>query len=172
MGKDKTNNSVFIAGRMCSGNIRVERLSGTADIIPVRGNGFLKNESVIISGRFKSENVGNRLCLFIVPDAVEYTKDNQQANEIKLKGRICKKPTFRTTPQGRWICDLLVAVDGDDGDVDFVPCVAWGKNAVTASLHTVGTAVDICGRIQSREYLKNGEIKTAYEVSINKIGTL
>ena len=95
-------------------------------------------------------------------------------NIIEITGFICKEPTYRTTPFNREICDCLIAVNRAYNKSDYLPCIAWGRNAKFVSELPVGTKVSIVGRIQSREYqkhLESGDIlnKVAYEVSINKI---
>ena len=72
------------------------------------------------------------------------------------------------------ICDVLIAVNRAYNKSDYLPCIAWGRNAKYVSELAVGSKVSIVGRIQSREYQKHtesGEVlnKTAYEVSINKV---
>jgi len=57
---------------------------------------------------------------------------------------------------------------------DYIPCIAWGRNARFASNLKVGQNVKIWGRIQSREYQKRIDedtsiTKIAYEVSVSKI---
>lgn len=95
-------------------------------------------------------------------------------NIIELTGFICKAPVYRTTPFNREICDILVAVNRAYNKSDYIPAIAWGRNARFAKNMLVGEKVNISGRIQSREYqkrLENGtvETRTAFEVSINKI---
>ena len=93
---------------------------------------------------------------------------------LEEEGFICKKPIYRTTPFGREICDVLLAVNRAYNKSDYIPCIAWGRNARYAQSFEVGDKVLISGRIQSREYqkaLEDGsyESRVAYEVSINKI---
>ena len=100
----------------------------------------------------------------------DYTKTNQ----IFLDGYICKEPVYRKTPLGREIADLLVAVNRPYGKSDYIPCIAWGRNARYASGFGVGTRILIWGRVQSREYTKKVsetecEERVAYEVSVSKL---
>lgn len=95
-------------------------------------------------------------------------------NRIELTGFICKQPTYRETPLGREICDILLAVNRPYGKSDYIPCIAWGRNARYASELDVGTQISIKGRIQSRIYRKqisDDEVvnRTAYEVSVSLI---
>ena len=88
---------------------------------------------------------------------------------MELCGALCKEPTFRTTPMGREICDLMLAVNRRYGRSDYLPCIAWGSHARTAALWPVGTRVSLTGRIQSRRYTKatesGPEERIAFEVS-------
>jgi len=104
----------------------------------------------------------------------ELPKKDMVTNEVVLVGYICKKPIYRQTPFGREIADLLLAVNRAYNKSDYIPSIAWGRNARFCQNLEVGTEVKIVGRIQSRNYEKkyeNGEIvkKTAYEVSIGSL---
>ena len=71
----------------------------------------------------------------------------------------------------RKICDLMIAVNRMYNKSDYIPTIAWGRNAVYSGKLQVGNKVYVEGRIQSREYRKytdEGEAitKTAYEVSV------
>jgi single-stranded DNA-binding protein len=93
---------------------------------------------------------------------------------LYLNGYICKSPVYRTTPFGREITDLLVAVNRSYNKSDYIPVIAWGRNARYAKNLNVGDNVKVWGRIQSRKYQKRiGEdeiiTKTAYEVSVNRM---
>lgn len=94
----------------------------------------------------------------------------------ELTGTLCKSPNRRTTPMGREICDLMLAVNRLYGRSDYLPCIVWGQNARRAALWDVGTRVHLLGRIQSREYIKNldGQAvrRTAYEISVSDIAAL
>ena len=99
---------------------------------------------------------------------------NYCQNIVELEGNICKTPIYRKTPSGRDICDLLIATNRENGKSDYIPCIVWGAVAVGCANLAVGTRVKGIGRFQSREYLKHyadgtEEVKTAYEVSINKL---
>ena len=83
-----------------------------------------------------------------------------------LDGYICREPVYRTTPLGREITDLLIAINRPYGKSDYIPCIAWGRTAQWASRLEVGNRVQLYGRIQSREYKKQGEVRVAYEISI------
>ena len=75
---------------------------------------------------------------------------------------------------GREICDLMLAVNRMYNKSDYIPCIAWGRNAGYAQNLAVGTKLMVEGRIQSREYKKKlddgtAEIRKAFEVSIVKL---
>jgi len=98
------------------------------------------------------------------------TGQDQSVNQVHVNGVICKPPIYRTTPLGREICDMIVAVSRDYRRTDYLPCVCWGSTARTASQLTVGTPLTLTGRFQSRTYAKliGGEeqTRTAYEISV------
>ncbi len=164
--------------------LKVPRLSEHCDIIPVTISEKLLDKDIIkvgneiaIKGQFRSYNKiidgSSKLVLTVfVREIVEIDK-NVNPNIIEIVGYICKNPIYRTTPFKREICDILVAVNRAYNKSDYLPCIAWGRNAKYIKDVEVGTQISIIGRIQSREYQKRVEdntvTKTAYEISINKI---
>ena len=167
--------------------VRVPRLSGTADNIRVMvserlllGGGFEVGDTVVITGQFRSynsyEDGGNRLVLtvFAKDIALSDGEDSKNPNSLYLNGFICKPPVYRTTPFGREITDLLLAVNRSYNKSDYIPIIAWGRNARFAKSLNVGDNIRIWGRIQSRTYQKRLDDdttieKTAYEVSVNRM---
>jgi single-stranded DNA-binding protein len=95
-------------------------------------------------------------------------------NQIFLNGFVCRKPQYRTTPFGREISDILLAVNRAYNKSDYIPCIAWGRNARYASTFEVGDNIKIWGRVQSRVYQKKlsddqVEERVAYEISVSKM---
>ena len=169
-------------------DLEVPRLSDTSDIIPVIVSERLITEfdfhvgiKVVIDGQYRSynnmENEKNKLVLtvFVKEIRLQTEEDeNVNSNEIILNGFICKKPIYRTTPFGREIADVLLAVNRAYNKSDYIPCIAWGRNARFCQSLEVGTSVKVWGRIQSRQYEKKledgtSEIRRAYEVSVSKM---
>ena len=167
--------------------LKIPRLSGAYDNIRVMIserliiNGiFCVGDKVEITGQFRSYNCnepdGNRLILTVFARDIAPSSDygNKNPNQLYLNGFICKAPVYRTTPFGREITDLLLAVNRSYNKSDYIPIIAWGRNARFAKELQVGDNVKIRGRIQSREYQKklpSEEVitKTAYEVSVNRM---
>ncbi len=173
-------------------NLEVPRLSGNADIIPITiSERLISNfdlgigKKIVVEGQFRSynsyENEKNRLVLTVfAKDVMEYIEESQEeskervSNEVTLNGYICKKPIYRQTPFGREIADLLLAVNRAYNKSDYIPCIAWGRNARFCENMQVGVEVKIVGRVQSRIYEKKFEDGTveqrvAYEVSIGSL---
>lgn len=169
-------------------DLSVSRLSEQADVIPLMVSERLMDVTrdyrgctIEADGQFRSynrhEGVKNRLVLSVFVREVQFLEeftDYTKTNQIFLDGYICKGPIYRKTPLGREIADLLVAVNRPYGKSDYIPCIAWGRNARFASGFSVGTRIQIWGRVQSREYTKKlseteCEKRTAYEVSVSKL---
>lgn len=168
--------------------LSVKRLSENYDLINITiSERFFPiihphiGDEVIITGQFRSYNnyseTGNKLILTVFVKSIEYiTSDSEiiNPNKIFLNGYVCKTPVYRTTPFQREISDILLAVNRAYNKSDYIPCIAWGRNAKYAETISVGTNLHIWGRIQSREYQKrinddDFETKTAYEISISKL---
>lgn len=89
---------------------------------------------------------------------------------------MCKAPTFRVTPNGREICDVMIVVNRPTGRSSYIPCIAWGSDARTVRNIPVGEMIELHGRFQSRDYEKRMEdgtveLRTAYEISAAKVVT-
>lgn len=165
--------------------LEVPRLSEKTDLIPVIISEKLLNDprffignTVCIKGQFRSYNKAeeerSRLILNVFAREIVDVNKEVNPNIIEITGFICKEPIYRITPFKREICDILVAVNRAYNKSDYLPCIAWGRNARYIKNISVGTKIFLVGRIQSREYQKkteNGEIltKTAYEISISRI---
>lgn len=172
-------------------DLSVPRLSGNADNIPITISERLLLEedleigkNIIIEGQFRSynsfENERNRLVLTVFAKEIKFAENQEEefkptkentSNEVILDGFICKKPIYRKTPFGREIADVLLAVNRAYNKSDYIPCIAWGRNARFCENIPVGTEVRIVGRVQSRQYEKKyedgtSEMKIAYEVSV------
>ncbi|MCL2229385.1 MAG: single-stranded DNA-binding protein [Firmicutes bacterium] len=188
------NNKVLLCGTVTKVNetneedtydlvLGVTRLSGMQDKIPVilskelKETQFQIDQVITISGIFTSFNkiVDGRSKLILVVMVNEIyepvDQDYDNPNVIELIGYVCKAPIYRTTPFNREIADLLLAVNRTGTKSDYIPAIAWGKNARFAKNLLVGEKICVAGRIQSREYQKRldddkVETRTAYEVSI------
>jgi len=163
----------------------VSRLSEQADLIPVTISDRLLTtynlkvgDKIAVKGQFRSynkqENNKSKLMLKMFVREIVEPQLYQTTNYIELSGFICKEPIYRTTPFKREICDVLIAVNRAYNKSDYLPCIAWGRNARFAKSIAVGEKVYIQGRVQSREYQKRLdddtiETRTAYEISITKL---
>ena len=164
--------------------VKVMRLSGQADILPVTVSERIMTEDMKVGGticalgQFRSYNKleGGKSRLMLTVFIRELLEDQQSKNpnSIVLSGYICKPPVYRTTPFNREIADLLIAVNRSYNKSDYIPAIAWGRNARFVRNLAVGDKVALSGRIQSREYQKKQPDEsfvtmTAYEVSISKL---
>ena len=172
-------------------DLSIPRLSGNADNIPITISERLLTpddlpleSKVAIQGQFRSYNCyqgeKNRLILTVFAKEVEFLENQEEeipvgkditTNEVVLDGYICKKPIYRKTPFGREIADLLLAVNRSYNKSDYIPCIAWGRNAKFCENVPVGSEIRVIGRVQSRGYEKKYEDGTiekrvAYEVSV------
>lgn len=160
--------------------VEVGRTSEAVDLLPVmfseriiNTNENYINEAISIIGEFRSYNqpdtLRNHLILNIFVLGYEWIGDSENINDAALVGFICKPPVYRKTPLGREIADVLLAVNRQYGKSDYIPCICWGRNARYAESLEVGTQISVKGRIQSREYMKDEEKKTAYEFSVSSM---
>ena len=177
-------------------DLSIARLSGNADVIPVTVSERLitdemlsEGKKLMVKGQFRSynsyENEKNKLILTVFAKDITEVEENEEednemvskdtvTNEVILIGFVCKKPIYRQTPFGREIADLLLAVNRAYNKSDYIPTIAWGRNARFCQNLEVGTQVKVVGRVQSRQYEKKfedgtSEIRVAYEVSVGSL---
>jgi len=195
------NNKICLEGRVASNldfshemygegfysfDLEVQRLSDSVDILSITVSERLLTDlelnlgaDIVVEGQLRSYNKfvdgSNRLILTVFArNIVPCEEKSKNPNEIFLDGYVCKEPVYRTTPFGREIADVLLAVNRAYNKSDYIPTIAWGRNSRFCQSLEVGDNIRIWGRLQSREYQKKiseNEIvrKVAYEVSISKM---
>ena len=198
MDMNTENNSVMLCGTVAgaptyshssrgqdfySFPLEVMRLSGNSDTVNIivrreqldalEADGF---EKLRVTGQVRSFNnrrgEGARLVITVLAKELTPCFDDDE-NTVSLRGTLCKAPNLRSTPMGRDICDMMVAVNRRYGRSDYLPCICWGIKAREAAEWGVGTHINVVGRLQSRTYVKmtdDGPIeKTAFEISASDV---
>lgn len=165
--------------------LSVPRLSGAEDLLPITVSERLMDDTPLtigsklaLDGQLRSynkviEGAGRLLITGFAQHLVDPDSD-ENPNQVQLTGALCKLPSYRTTPFGREIADLMLAVNRAYGKSDYIPCITWGRTARFASHLKVGDKVTLLGRFQSRAYQKqlpDGTVigKTTYEVSVGRL---
>ena len=159
--------------------LEVPRLSGAVDLLPVivREETLFRidpsaGEMLTVTGQIRSHNLrqdGLRHLLIFVFATDIIAEDGEPINDAHIQGTLCRAPTYRRTPLGREICDVMLAVPRAFHRADYLPCILWGRTAQEISMCQVRDRIEIHGRLQSRIYTKlteEGAIeRTAYELS-------
>ena len=160
-------------------SLEVPRLSGAVDVLPVIAQEDVLNamelsdgEMLTITGQIRSHNVREdsrrRLLIFVFANLI-VCEDGMPLNDVVLEGPLCREPTYRRTPLGREICDVMLAVPRAFRRADYLPCILWGRTALECSQYHTRDILRITGRLQSRTYTKitdsGSEERTAYEIS-------
>ena len=160
--------------------LSVPRLSGAFDLLPLTiserlmGEDFQQGATVAIGGQLRSYNKvmggAGRLLLTAFAQHLRPVDEEENPNTVFLSGALCKPPSFRTTPFGREIADLMLAVNRSYGKSDYIPCIAWGRTARFASGLNVGDHVQLQSRVYQKQ-LPDGTVqeRTAYEVSVSRL---
>ena len=201
---EETGNTIHLKGQICQNlqfghelfgeqfyvtTLRVPRLSGAEDYLPITlSERLLMDEpitngsTICLDGQLRSynkviEGSGRLLITAFAQKLLDYDTDEENPNKVQLTGALCKPPSYRTTPFGREIADLMLAVNRSYGKSDYIPCITWGRTARYASNLKTGDKVQLVGRFQSRAYQKqlpDGTTlnKIAYEVSVSRLSSL
>ncbi len=159
--------------------LEVRRLSGAVDQLPIIAEESLiqdidpcGGEMITVIGQVRSHNYRTdgvrRLMVFVFATSV-CAENGDPINEVTLEGPLCREPTFRRTPLGREICDVMLAVPRAFHRADYLPCILWGRTAQEVSACHTRDRIRINGRLQSRIYTKltedGAEERTTYEIS-------
>ena len=200
---EETGNSIHLRGHVCQPlqfghelfgeqffvtTLRVPRLSGAEDFLPITlSERLLIDEPIAagsilcLDGQLRSYNKvvegSGRLLITAFAQRLLPEEDEENPNRVQLTGALCKAPSYRTTPFGREIADLMLAVNRSYGKSDYIPCITWGRTARYAANLKIGDKVRLVGRFQSRNYQKqlpDGTIlnKVAYEVSVSRLSAM
>ena len=159
--------------------LEVPRLSGTVDLLPIVAEETLienldptAGDMLTVLGQVRSHNQrsedGRHLLIFVFASSIQ-VECGEPMNEVMIEGPLCREPTFRRTPLGRDICDVMLAVPRAFHRADYLPCIIWGRTAQEISKCHTRDVIRIHGRLQSRIYTKltqdGAEDRTAYEIS-------
>ena len=159
--------------------LEVPRLSGAVDLLPVIAREDVLNamelsdgEMLTVTGQVRSHNVREdsrrRLLIFVFANLI-VCEDGEPLNDVVLEGPLCREPTYRKTPLGREICDVMLCIPRTYQRTDYLPCIIWGRTAQQVAACQVRDVLQITGRLQSRVYTKvtdaGTEERTAYEIS-------
>ena len=200
---EETGNSIHLRGHVCQPlqfghelfgeqffvtTLRVPRLSGAEDFLPITlSERLLIDEPIAagsilcLDGQLRSYNKvvegSGRLLITAFAQRLLPEEDEENPNRVQLTGALCKAPSYRTTPFGREIADLMLAVNRSYGKSDYIPCITWGRTARYAANLKIGDKVQLVGRFQSRnsqKQLPDGTIlnKVAYEVSVSRLSAM
>lgn len=191
----QTNNIIFLRGRLAAAPalshsnhgvdylmfpLTVRRLSGAEDrlnIVAAReqlsGFSLGPGSPLCVRGEVRTFNnrsgVGSRLVVSVFAKEL-FQEEGEDENRLELSGTLCKPPVLRTTPLGRTICDMILAINRRYGRADYLPCIAWGSLAYRCGAMGVGDRLALEGRLQSRVYTKEVDgllqERTAFEVSV------
>ena len=200
---EETGNSIHLRGHVCQPlqfghelfgeqffvtTLRVPRLSGAEDFLPITlSERLLIDEPIAagsilcLDGQLRSYNKvvegSGRLLITAFAQRLLPEEDEENPNRVQLTGALCKAPSYRPTPFGREIADLMLAVNRSYGKSDYIPCITWGRTARYAANLKIGDKVQLVGRFQSRNYQKqlpDGTIlnKVAYEVRVSRLSAM
>lgn len=191
----QTNNIIFLRGRLAATPafshsnhgvdylvfpLAVRRLSGAEDrlnVVAAREQlsplSLEAGSPLTVRGEVRTFNnrsgIGSRLVVSVFARELSQ-EEGEDENRLELSGTLCKLPVLRTTPLGRTICDMILAINRRYGRADYLPCIAWGSLAYRCGSMGVGDRLSLEGRLQSRVYTKeiDGQLqeRTAFEVSV------
>ena len=130
--------------------LEVPRLSGTVDLLPVVAEENILNaldlsggEMLTVYGQIRSHNIRTdgvrHLLIFVFAQAI-ICEDGEPMNDVVIEGPLCKEPTYRRTPLGREICDVMLAVPRGYKRADYLPCILWAEQLPKVQIATPGTS--------------------------------
>lgn len=198
-------------GNFYKTRVKIRKKDGKEELIPILlpdvlimpelTKGTLKDKWVELEGQFRSyheEGEGGKrhlkIVLFVtminIYDEEKKLNENKDENQVYFDGVICRTPFFKITHSGIPVTDFLINISRDNGEKsDYIPCVAWNKEALVISGFKLGDRIKFLGNAQSRLYFKRNfkkldsgempkeglaysesvEYKETYEISVKKI---
>lgn len=94
-------------------------------------------------------------------------------NKIILIGNLTADPELKSSPSGVAVTTFRIGVARyyKHDVTDFINVVAWRKNAeFVCKYFKKGHPICVCGSLQTREYEKDGQKHTIYEVVADEVG--
>lgn len=162
-------------------NLKIEskRSSGTVDVINlivsdkiIYTEMDLNGMYIGVTGSLRSYNTANKnVHIGVLVDTMDlYDEDiYEDINVVEMSGVICKKTKLRITDSKRKICNIILATHRQYGKSDYIPCLTWNRNACIVDTLDIGTRINVAGRLQSRNYIKDNCTYTTYEVSVQEL---
>lgn len=101
--------------------------------------------------------------------------------QVTVIGTLVADPELRFTPSGAAVVNFTIAANSrrlnkdtqewEDGDATFLRCNLWRDAAenVAESLNRGGRVI-ATGALKQREYEKDGEKRTVYELEVDEVG--
>ena len=145
-------------------SFKSERYSGISDELNCIISERLIDDDInvygyyIIDGSVRSRNIslnnGKTKCeLYIFVDGIEKTEGITHTNDVIIESAfIVKQAEYRRTPLGRELVDFVVAVNRPNKKTDYIPCIAWGRNAkYIAKKDRTGLKVNLRGRFRQKD---------------------
>lgn len=99
-------------------------------------------------------------------------------NRVNLIGNLTRDPELRSTPQGKAVCEFVMAVDGvsrGDGqkNTGFFPITVWEKQAEACAKHLrKGSLVHVEGRLHQERWEHEGENRSRITVTAHVVNFL
>ncbi len=97
-------------------------------------------------------------------------------NRIELTGGLTRDPELKTTPNGKSVCDIRLAVTRprNRDKTDYFDVVAWEGLAETCATHLAkGRQIGVSGRVEYREWeAEDGTKRHAYSVVADEVDFL
>jgi single-strand DNA-binding protein len=93
-------------------------------------------------------------------------------NSIVLAGNVVKDPQTRSTPSGKNVSTLRLAVNNplNDKEVLFIDVDTWDKQAEFVGKHVKkGSSVSVVGRLKMDEWMKDNVKQSKYLVVADRV---
>lgn len=96
---------------------------------------------------------------------------------VHITGNVGNPPKFETTPSGAEVAKVSVAVNiykGRDKEqvTNWFNVVVWGKMGETLRDWRKGDTVQVCGRLEMRDYESQGQARVSLDVTASEVSNL
>src|SRR5690625_2409789 len=155
----QTTNKIIRGGTIMNITVLVVRLTRDPELRYTQNETAEKNCNLVVNRPFTTEKTTNIKNTLHKKNKI--IRGRTIMNITVLVGRLTRDPELRYTQNGTAVANFNLAVDrpfSKEKETDFINCVAWRKQAENlAQYMKKGSQIGISGRIQTRNYEKDGQ---------------
>jgi len=151
--------------------VATKRKSGTEDLVTVIAKAedvISSSEKLYITGTLNSR-ISDILESYIVAEKItKIDSDSVDINNIVITGTFCNPVYYKVTKTGKKVSSATLKYKVNERFA-YVPIIFFGTTASYSKKYKKGDEVTVHGRLQSRDFFKDGKCHTTKELAVYNI---